>query len=99
MTVATIGAFALGDFTEAVGVVLFFRIGEFFEDFAVAKSRKAITDVASLKVEEADVLVNGEFVRTPSEDIKVGDILRIKAGERIAAALLNRELRESTPPL
>lgn len=85
MTVATIGAFALGDFTEAVGVVLFFRIGEFFEDFAVAKSRKAITDVASLKVEEADVLVNGEFVRTPSEDIKVGDILRIKAGERIAA--------------
>ena len=85
MTVATIGAFALGDFTEAVGIVLFFRIGEFFEDFAVAKSRKAITDVASLKVEEADVLVNGEFVRTPSEDIKVGDILRIKAGERIAA--------------
>ena len=85
MTVATIGAFALGDFTEAVGVVLFFRIGEFFEDFAVAKSRKAITDVASLKVEEADVLVNGEFVRTPSEDIKAGDILRIKAGERIAA--------------
>ncbi len=85
MTVATIGAFALGDFTEAVGVVLFFRIGEFFENFAVAKSRKAITDVASLKVEEADVLVNGEFVRTPSEDIKVGDILRIKAGERIAA--------------
>lgn len=85
MTVATIGALALGDFTEAVGVVLFFRIGEFFEDFAVAKSRKAITDVASLKVEEADVLVNGEFVRTPSEDIKVGDILRIKAGERIAA--------------
>lgn len=85
MTVATIGAFALGDFTEAVGVVLFFRIGEFFEDFAVAKSRKAITDVASLKVEEADVLVNGEFVRTPSEDIKVSDILRIKAGERIAA--------------
>lgn len=85
MTVATIGAFALGDFTEAVGVVLFFRIGEFFEDFAVAKSRKAITDVASLKVEEADVLVNGEFLRTPSEDIKVGDILRIKAGERIAA--------------
>ncbi len=85
MTVATIGAFALGDFTEAVGVVLFFRIGEFFEDFAVAKSRKAITDVASLKVEEADVLVNGEFVRTPSEDINVSDILRIKAGERIAA--------------
>ena len=83
MTVATIGAFALGDFTEAVGVVLFFRIGEFFEDFAVAKSRKAITDVASLKVEEADVLVNGEFVRTPSEDIKVGDIVEAYVMEQI----------------
>lgn len=85
MTVATCGAFVLGEFTEAVGVVLFFRIGEFFEDFAVAKSRKAITDVASLRVDEADVLVDGEFVRISSDEIKVGDILRIKAGERIAA--------------
>lgn len=85
MTVATCGAFVLGEFTEAVGVVLFFRIGEFFEDFAVAKSRKAITDVASLRVDEADILVDGEFVRSSSDSIKVGDILRIKAGERIAA--------------
>ena len=85
MTVATLGAFALGEYAEAVGVVLFFRIGELFEDYAVAKSRKAITDVATLKVEEADVLVDGNFVRLPSDHIKVGDILRIKAGERIAA--------------
>lgn len=85
MTVATCGAFVLGEFTEAVGVVLFFRIGEFFEDFAVAKSRKAITDVASLRVDEADILVDGEFVRSSSDSIKIGDILRIKAGERIAA--------------
>ena len=85
MTVATIGAFALGEFSEAVGVVLFFRIGELFEDYAVMRSRKAITDVAGLKVEEADVLRNGEFVRVDSDEIEVGDILRIKAGERIAA--------------
>ena len=85
MTVATLGAFALGEYSEAVGVVLFFRIGELFEDYAVAKSRKAITDVAALKVEEADILVDGDFVRLPSDHIKVGDILRIKAGERIAA--------------
>ena len=85
MTVATIGAFALGEYAEAVGVVLFFRIGELFEDFAVARSRKAITDVAELKEEEADVLRDGEFVRVHSEEIKIGDILRIKAGERIAA--------------
>ena len=85
MTVATIGAFALGEYAEAVGVVLFFRIGELFEDYAVSRSRKAITDVAAYKVKEADVLVNGEFIRVDSDNIKVGDILRIKPGERIAA--------------
>ena len=85
MTVATLGAFALGEYAEAVGVVLFFKIGEIFEDYAVAKSRKAITDVAALRVDEADVLRNGEFVRVSSDEIRVGDVLRIKAGERIAA--------------
>ena len=85
MFIATIGAFALGEYAEAVGVVLFFRIGELFEDYAVSRSRKAITDVAGLKVEEAEVLRNGEFVHISSDDIQVGDILRIKAGERIAA--------------
>ncbi len=85
MTIATLGAFALGEYEEAVGVVLFFRIGEMFEDYAVSKSRKAITDVADLKVDEADVLRNGSFQRIPSEEIQVGDILRIKSGERIAA--------------
>ncbi|MDE6425663.1 MAG: cadmium-translocating P-type ATPase [Ruminococcus sp.] len=84
MTVATIGAFALSEYSEAVGVVLFFRIGELFEDYAVSKSRKAITDIASLKADFADVLKNGEFIRTPAENIQIGDILRIKAGERIA---------------
>lgn len=85
MTIATIGAFALGEYAEAVGVVLFFKIGEMFEDFAVARSRKAITDAASLRVDEAEVLRDGEFVRVDSDDIEVGDILRIKTGERIAA--------------
>lgn len=85
MTVATMGAFAIGEYAEAVGVVLFFRIGEMFEDFAVARSRKAITEAAGLKVEEADILIDGEFLRKPSGDIKVGDIIRVKKGERIAA--------------
>lgn len=84
MTVATLGAFILGEYAEAVGVVLFFRIGELFENYAVSQSRKAITDIAGLKADFADVLKNGEFVRTPAENIKIGDILRIKAGERIA---------------
>lgn len=84
MTVATIGAFVLGDFSEAVGVVLFFKIGEIFEDYAVAKSRKAITAAAGLKVNEVDMLIDGAFVRMPSENVKVGDIIRVKPGERIA---------------
>ena len=85
MTVATIGASILGEFSEAVGVVLFYRIGELFEDFAVSKSRKAITAAADLKVDKAEVLRNGEFISVDSDEIQIGDILRIKAGERIAA--------------
>ena len=85
MTVATLGAFALGEYSEAVGVVLFFRIGELFEDYAVSRSRKSITDVAALKVEEAEVLRGGEYEKVHSDEIQIGDILRIKAGERIAA--------------
>lgn len=85
MTIATLGAFAIGEYAEAVGVVLFFRIGEMFEDFAVARSRKAITAAATLRVEEAEVLRDGAFTVTDADEIEAGDLLRIKTGERIAA--------------
>ncbi len=84
MSAATIGAFILGEYSEAVGVVLFFRIGEIFENYAVERSRKAITAAADLKVNEADVLINGEFMTVSADEIKAGDIVRVKAGERIA---------------
>ena len=84
MTLATIGSFTMGEYSEAVGVVLFFRIGELFEEYAVSQSRKALTEVSKLKVEEADVFIDGEFKRINSDQIKIGDILRIKVGERIA---------------
>ena len=84
MTLATIGSFILGEYSEAVGVFLFFRIGELFEEYAVSQSRKAITDVSKLKIEEAEILINGEFIKIHSDKIKIGDILRIKVGERIA---------------
>ncbi len=98
MTIATIGAFILGEYSEAVGVVLFFKIGELFENHAVAKSRKAITDVAALKVEKATVLRNGDYISIDSDEIKVGDILLIKTGERIAAdgIMANGESRLDT---
>lgn len=85
MTIATLGAFAIGEYAEAVGVVLFFRIGEMFEDFAVARSRKAITAAAALRVEEAEVLRDGAFTVIDADEIEAGDLLRIKTGERIAA--------------
>lgn len=85
MTIATIGAFAIGEYAEAVGIMLFFRIGELFEQYAVSRSRKNISETAKLKVEEADVLSEDGFVCRKSSEIKVGDILRIKKGERIAA--------------
>lgn len=84
MTVATVGAFALGEFSEAVGVVLFFTIGEIFEKYAVEKSRSAISAAADLKVNEVDLLVDGEFVRSPSESVEKGDVIRVKPGESFA---------------
>lgn len=85
MTIATIGAIILGEYSEAVGVVLFFKIGELFENYAVLKSRKAITDIATLKVDKATVLMNDEFISIDSDNIKIDDILLIKTGERIPA--------------
>ena len=85
MTIATIGAFILGEYSEAVGVVLFFKIGEIFKNYAVSKSRKAITDVAALKVEKATVLKKGEYITVNSDEIQIGDTLLIKTGERIPA--------------
>ncbi len=84
MTIATIGAFILREYAEAVGVVLFFKIGEIFETYAVERSRRAITAAAGLRVDEVDLLCGGDFVRTPSENVTVGDIIRVKVGERVA---------------
>ncbi|MBE6857188.1 MAG: cadmium-translocating P-type ATPase [Ruminococcus sp.] len=84
MTVATVGAFVLGEYSEAVGVVLFFKIGELFESYAVNRSRKSITALTQLKVEEAEVFVDGEYRKINADDIAVGDRVRVRAGERVA---------------
>ena len=83
MTIATLGAFFIGEYPEAVGVFLFYQIGELFEEYALTNSKKAIIDVSSLKVEEAEVKKNGKFQKINTENIEIGDILHIKAGERI----------------
>ncbi len=83
MSTATIAAFAIGDFAEAVGVMLFYRVGEFFEDVAVERSRSQIMDAVDLRPEVVN-LIHGEQVKTvPAEDVAVGDIILIRPGDRI----------------
>ena len=83
MSIATLGAFAVGDFSEAVGVMLFYRIGEFFEDIAVERSRTQIMDAVDLRPETVN-LVSGNDIRViPAEETEVGDVLLVRPGDRI----------------
>ena len=83
MSIATLGAFAVGDFSEAVGVMLFYRIGEFFEDIAVERSRTQIMNAVDLRPETVN-LVSGNDIRViPAEETEVGDVLLVRPGDRI----------------
>ena len=84
MMIATFGAFAIGEYPEALAVMLFYQIGELFQSYAVGKSRKSISDLMSIAPEYANILDEDGTTREvdPSE-VKVGDTLIIKAGEKI----------------
>lgn len=84
MTLATFGAFAIGEFNEAVAVMLFYQVGELFQSYAVSKSRKSISDLLDICPEVAEVEKDGEIVQVFPEEIKVGDIIVAKPGARIA---------------
>ena len=84
MTLATVGAFGCGEFEEAVAVMLFYQVGEFFQDYAVGKSRGAISDLMSIAPDFANrELEDGTTEVIDPDDIEVGDILVIKPGEKI----------------
>lgn len=83
MTIASIGAFALGDYKEGVAVMIFFQIGELFEDYAVNRSRKSISSLMDLRPDTALVLVDGEEVEKDPEEVVIGDRLLVKPGERV----------------
>lgn len=83
MTIATLGAIAIQQLPEAITVMLFYNIGEFFQGLSVRKSRGSIKSLLELKVEYANVLSNGEFKRFNPLEVKVNDIILIKAGEKI----------------
>lgn len=83
MSVATLAAFAIGDFAEAVGVMLFYRVGELFEDIAVSRSRSQIMEAVDLRPEVVN-LVHGDSAESiPAQEAKVGDVILIRPGDRI----------------
>lgn len=83
MTIATIGAVLIGEYTEAVGVMLFYNIGEYFEFRAVNKSRKNIEELMNIKPEIAYVIENGEIVEKDPDDISVGEHIIVKVGDKV----------------
>lgn len=83
MTVATLGAFAIRQYEEAVGVMLFYRIGEYFEHRAVEKSRSQIMEAVDMRPEVVNLLIGEEVRVIPAEEANVGDILLVRAGDRI----------------
>ncbi len=83
MSIATIGAFAIGEYPEAVSVMLFFRIGELFEEYAEEKSRKSISDLMEIKPDYANLKKGENIEKVSPETVKVGDIIIVKPGEKI----------------
>ena len=83
MTIATAGALAIGEYPEAVMVMVLYQIGEFLQDRAVEKSRKSITDLMDIRPDYANIEQDGKLVQKHPEDIKVGTIIIVKTGEKI----------------
>ena len=101
MSVATIGAVVIGDFAEAAGVFLFYRIGEYFEHVAVEKSRNQIMDAVDMRPEVVNLLVGEEVQVIPAQEAQVGDILLVRPGDRIPldGVIVEGESRVDTSPI
>lgn len=83
MTIATVGAFFVGDYPEAVAVMLFYQVGEWFQSYAVGKSRKSIAALMDIRPDYANVLRDGVETEVEPDEVAVGETIRIKPGERI----------------
>lgn len=83
MGVATIGAFCIGEYPEGVAVMLFYQVGELFQSYAVDKSRKSIASLMDIRPDYANVKKGDDIVVTDPDDVKIGDVIIVKAGERI----------------
>ncbi len=83
MTIATLGAIAIGELPEAVAVMLFYVVGEFFQDISVNRSRRSIQSLLELKPDYANLSVDGQVTRVSPESVKPGDVIVVRAGEKI----------------
>lgn len=84
MAIATIGAIIIGEYHEAAAVMLFYQVGEWFQQYAVGKSRASISDLMDIRPDTADVEREGQVVTIDPEEVEVGEIFVVRAGERIA---------------
>lgn len=101
MGIATIAAFAIGEFSEAVGVMLFFRVGELFEEIAVEKSRNQIMEAVDMRPETVQLVKEDGVEILPAAEAKVGDILLVRPGDRIPldGIVVDGESRIDTAPV
>lgn len=83
MTIATLGALALGEYGEAVTVMLFYQIGEYFQDRAVHQSRNSIREILNIQPETAHVVREGERMEVPAKEVAVGETIEVLVGERV----------------
>jgi len=83
MTVATVGAMVIGEYPEGVAVMLFYQLGELFQSYAVDKSRKSIASLMDIRPDYANLKKGDELLKVDPDEVKIGDIIVIKAGERV----------------
>ena len=83
MMIATFGAFGVGEYSEAVAVMLFYQVGELFQGYAVGKSRQSISDMMDICPEYANIEEDGVLKQVDPDDVEVGSIIVVKPGERI----------------
>ena len=83
MSIATVGAFAIGEFPEGVAVMLFYQIGELFQDVAVNRSRKSIEALMDIRPDSANLKVGDKILEVSPEEVKIGDVIIVKPGEKV----------------
>lgn len=83
MVLATVGALAIGEYPEAVMVIFLYQIGEMLQDYAVEKSKKSISSLMNIRPDYANIVVNSELIKKNPEDVKIGDTIVVKTGEKI----------------